>query len=158
MRLNGRQVTKDFLPPALRGKVRKGVVQASIRKARELRNNPTDAERVLWQQLRLRQIDGSRFRRQRPVGPYVVDFVCLEKRVVIEVDGGQHNQSTQDAKRDDYLRSQGFAILRFWDHKVLRQIDDVKEAIWNVVTESPLLDPPRNGAETLSASDKIVPK
>jgi very-short-patch-repair endonuclease len=121
---------QEMIPaPALRGKARKGALQASITKARDLRNHPTDAERVLWQQLRLRQIGGCRFRRQRPVGHYVVDFVCLEKRVVIEVDGGQHNQSTYDAKRDDYLRSQGFVILRFWDHEVLKQIDDVKEAI-----------------------------
>ncbi len=113
-------------------------MRASITKARELRNRPTDAERTLWQQLRLRQIGGFRFRRQRPVGPYIVDFICLEKNLVIEVDGGQHSeQSVYDAKRDDYLRAQGLVILRFWDHEVLTQIDNVKEAIWNAVTARP---------------------
>lgn len=124
-----------------------GVVQASITKARDLRNHPTDAERVLWQHIRLRQIGGCRFRRQRPVGPYVVDFICLEKNLVVEVDGGQHNkQLGYDAKRDGYLRAQGFFVLRFWDHEVLTQIDDVKEAIWKSVTEeAPSLILPRNG-------------
>jgi very-short-patch-repair endonuclease len=60
-------------------------------RARELRRNPTDAERVLWDQLRLWQLDGHKFRRQQPLGRYIVDFVCLEKRVVVEVDGGQHD-------------------------------------------------------------------
>ena len=68
----------------------------TIVRARELRANATTTERFLWQHLRLRQIDGYKFRRQRPVGPYVVDFICLEKRLVIEVDGGQHN--TKDLK------------------------------------------------------------
>ena len=71
------------------------------------------------------------------------DRLLLEKGIVIEVDGGHHNErSTYDAKRDDYLRAQGLVVLRFWDHEVLRQIDDVKEAIWKSVTGSPLLDPP----------------
>ncbi|MGE5303194.1 MAG: endonuclease domain-containing protein [Alphaproteobacteria bacterium] len=113
-------------------------MQVSIAKAREFRNHPTDAERVLWHHLRLRQIGGSKFRRQRPVGPYIVDFICLEKKIVVEVDGGQHNKRLgYDVKRDEYLRAQGLVVLRFWDHEVLGQIDDVKEAIWKVVTEPP---------------------
>ena len=77
------------------------------------------------------------------MGPYIVDFVCLERGIVIEVDGGHHNeQPMYDAKRDDYLGAQGFFVLRFWDHEVLTQIDDVKEAIWKAVTGGPLLDPP----------------
>jgi very-short-patch-repair endonuclease len=72
-----------------------------------------------------------------------VDFICLEKKLVVEVDGGQHNkQLGYDARRDDYLRAEGFFVLRFWDHEVLTQIDDVKEAIWKAVTGGPLLDPP----------------
>jgi very-short-patch-repair endonuclease len=94
--------------------------------ARELRNNPTDAERRLWSHLRLRQINDHRFRRQQPLGQYIVDFVCLEKRVVVEVDGGQqHNeQRPYDNRRDAWLKAQGFLVLRFWDHEVLMQIDD----------------------------------
>jgi very-short-patch-repair endonuclease len=99
-------------------------------RARDLRRNLTNAERRLWSQLRLRQIEGHRFRRQRPVGPYVVDFICLEQRLVIEVDGGQHAERTsQDAKRDAWLRSQGYRILRYWNNEVLSQTEGVVQVI-----------------------------
>ena len=108
----------------------------AIKRARELRNNLTDAERTLWRHLRLRQIDGHKFRRQRPVGTYIVDFVCLEKRVIIEVDGGQHSeQKAYDDKRSAWLRSEGFEVLRFWDHEVLTQIGNVKQAIWKALAQ-----------------------
>jgi len=108
-------------------------------KARELRNNPTDAERLLWSHLRLRQLGGHKFRRQQMLGDYIVDFVCLEKRLVIEVDGGQHiEQRFYDGRRDAWLKNQGFVVLRFWDHEVLRQVDNVKEAIWSALSEPPL--------------------
>jgi very-short-patch-repair endonuclease len=107
--------------------------------ARELRNNPTDAERFLWSHLRLRQLGGHKFRRQQPLGPYIVDFVCLEQRLIVEVDGGQHTeQQSYDMKRDAWLRDQKFIVLRFWDHEVLRQVDDVKEAIWSASSQPPL--------------------
>jgi len=89
-------------------------------RARDLRQNPTDAERKLWAHLRLRQIPPNPplqrgawgdFR-QRPIGPYIVDFVCLEERLVIEVDGSQHLERA-NARRDDYLESLGFRVLRF---------------------------------------------
>jgi very-short-patch-repair endonuclease len=84
----------------------------------------------------LRQIDGHKFRRQRPVGTYIVDFVCLEKRVIIEVDGGQHSeQKAYDDKRSAWLRSEGFEVLRFWDHEVLTQIGNVKQAIWKALAQ-----------------------
>src|SRR5262245_8219905 len=105
-------------------------MKASTVKARKLRRNLTDAERFLWRHLRLRQLNGHRFLRQRPVGPYVLDFVCVEKRLVIEVDGGQHNDpNSHDRQRDEWLRKQGFVILRFWNDEVLKQIGPVKEAI-----------------------------
>lgn len=73
----------------------------STTKARELRNNPTEAERTLWKHLRLRQLGGYKFRRQQPLGPYIVDLICLEKRLIIEVDGGQHSeQKAYDAERN----------------------------------------------------------
>ena len=121
-------------------------------RARQLRNNPTDAERLLWSHLRLRQIDGNRFRRQQPLGGYIVDFVCLEKRLIVEVDGGQHSeQKTYEEKRTDWLRSQGFVVLRFWDDEVLKQLDNVKEAIWKALSErSPLFNsPPKQGRRRL---------
>src|SRR5262245_13645291 len=108
-----------------------GELQVIATRAKELRSNLTDAERALWRHLRLRQIGGHKFRRQRAIGPYIVDFVCLEKNVVVEVDGGQHRQHrSYDARRDGWLRGKGFTVLRFWDDEVLKQVENVKQAIW----------------------------
>ena len=82
------------------------------------------------------------------MGPYIVDFICLEKRVVIEVDGGQHsNQKIYDQRRTAWLQSEGLMVLRFWDHEVLTQVDDVKQAIWDTLNAAPSLILPRNGGE-----------
>lgn len=95
-----------------------------------LRKRPTDAEQLLWKQLRLKQIEGFKFRRQQPIDNYIVDFVCFERRIVIEVDGGQHaTQYEDDIVRDTYLRRQGFHVLRFWNNKVLQNINGVLEVI-----------------------------
>ena len=102
----------------------------SKERARELRANMTDAERKLWSKLRLKQIDGCRFRRQLPIGPYIVDFVCLASRLIIEVDGGQHASDVQrDAKRTAWLESQNFRVLRFWNNDVLGNMDGVLQTI-----------------------------
>jgi very-short-patch-repair endonuclease len=96
----------------------------------------TDTELRLWTRLRAEQIDGYRFRRQVPIGPYVVDFACLKARLVIEVDGGQHAQAkAQDDRRTAWLASQGFRVLRFWDNDVLLQTDGVLEAILGALRE-----------------------
>jgi very-short-patch-repair endonuclease len=108
--------------------------QMNRSRARELRNNPTQAERLLWQHLRLRQLAGYKFRRQQPLGNYIVDFVCLEKRLAIEVDGGQHStQVAYDEQRTAWLEEQGFRVLRFWDNEVIHNIEAVKEAIWQAL-------------------------
>ena len=109
--------------------------------ARELRHNPTDAECALWQQLRFWQIDGYKFRRQQPLGKYVVDFICFEKRLVIEVDGGQHAEQEKeyDSQRDAWLVAEGFSVLRFWNDEVLKNIDGVKEVILNKLQNTPFL-------------------
>ena len=89
------------------------------RKARDLRKNLTDAERFLWQHLRLRQMGKFKFRRQQPIDNYIVDFVCFERRLIVEIDGGHHSeQSGQDERRDEWLKKQGFTILRFWNNEV----------------------------------------
>ena len=101
--------------------------------ARHLRSNQTDAERLLWRHLRNRELQGFRFRRQVPLGPYIVDFVCFEQRLVVELDGGQHaEQHSYDAARDDWLRSQGFRIIRFWNNQVLGET----EGVLGVILES----------------------
>lgn len=97
--------------------------------ARTLRRNMTDAETALWRRLRRRQLQGHRFRRQCPIGRYVVDFACIERRLVVEVDGGQHAGSTRDPERDAWLRRQGFLVLRFWNNEALEQIEGVCDMI-----------------------------
>ncbi len=98
--------------------------------ARLLRTNPTEAEKRLWTILRRQQDAGNRFRRQAPIGRYIVDFVCLRRRLVIEIDGGQHADRVQaDAARSAWLESQGFRVLRFWNNDVLGNTNGVLEAI-----------------------------
>jgi len=99
------------------------------RNARQLRKNMTDAECALWRLLRHRQIKNLRFRRQVPIDHYIADFACLEARLIIEVDGGQHSESETDGKRDTYLRSQGFRVLRLWNNDVLSNPDGIHRTI-----------------------------
>ena len=103
----------------------RGPDRKMIRIARRLRVNQTDAETVLWNRIRNRQIDGHKFVRQEPIGNYVCDFVCRERLVVIELDGGQHNESTADAIRDHRLAEDGYRVLRFWNNDVLGNLDGV---------------------------------
>ena len=118
-------------------KIRSGKLQ------RALRNNMSDAEQALWHLLRCRQISGLKFRRQHPFGDYILDFVCLEKRLVIEVDGGQHgHQARYDENRRQKLQAAGFRVLRFWNNEVLKEIESVKEKIWLVVQEIQSHPPP----------------
>ncbi len=99
-------------------------------KARRLRTCPTEAEKRLWSVLRRQQIEGYRFRRQAPIGRYIIDFVCLRRRLVIEIDGGQHADRAQaDAARTAWLESQGFRVLRFWNNDVPGNTNGVVEAI-----------------------------
>jgi very-short-patch-repair endonuclease len=103
-------------------------------RARELRRQLTDAEQRLWSIPRLRQVDGLKFRRQVPIGRYIADFVCLEQRLVIEVDGGQHaDRAEQDAVRTAWLRTHGFEVLRFWNNDVLGNLDGVRQAIHQAI-------------------------
>jgi very-short-patch-repair endonuclease len=97
--------------------------------ARGLRKRSTDAERKLWRSLRDRQIQGFKFRRQQPLGGYVVDFVSLEKKVVVESDGGQHALDPADKIRDEWLQAEGYRVLRFWDNQVLSELQAVLDTI-----------------------------
>ena len=101
-----------------------------VANARRLRKTPTEAETRLWSRLRRRQIDGHRFRRQVPLGSYVVDFACLEARLMVEVDGGQHAERIDaDAARTAWLEGRGYRVLRFWNNDVLANTDGVVETI-----------------------------
>ncbi len=95
----------------------------------------TEAERALWSRLRKRQLRGCLFRRQYPLGRYIVDFVCLEQRLIIEVDGGQHNeQRTYDERRTAWREEQGYRVLRFWNNEVLNERQAVVETIFQALS------------------------
>lgn len=96
--------------------------------ARALRSNLTESERKIWQSLRKKQCQGLRFRRQVPIGKYIVDFACLDKKIILEINGGQHSLE-KDKRRDDYLRSQGFFVMHFWNHDVLSNLSGVLKTI-----------------------------
>ena len=98
--------------------------------AKSLRRRPTEAEKRLWTRLRKRQLRGLCFRRQQPIGPYVVDFCCLEPKLIIEVDGGQHARRVQaDERRTLFLQQSGYRVVRFWNHEVLRNLNGVMTQI-----------------------------
>jgi very-short-patch-repair endonuclease len=111
------------------------------RRARSLRFDATDAERMLWKGLRYKQL-GGRFRRQYPIPPYVVDFACVEARLVVEADGSQHGLPGADVVRDRKLSEAGWRILRFWDNDILQNRAGVLQMI----------------AEALASLDRIEPK
>jgi very-short-patch-repair endonuclease len=94
-----------------------------------MRKKPTDAEKRLWQILRDRRLGDLKFRRQVALGPYIVDFVCFEKRVIIEADGSQHADNLRDRERDAWLQSEGFSVWRFWNTDILRQPEAVGATI-----------------------------
>ena len=99
-------------------------------KARRLRKESTDAERAMWRLLRNRLFADRKFRRQVPVGPYVVDFVCFEERLIVELDGGHHQRREDyDGERTRWLTSQGFRVIRFWNNQVLNGPVSVQEAL-----------------------------
>ena len=105
--------------------------------AKALRHRMTDTERRLWTHLRAHRLAGDKFKRQQPIGPYIVDFVCFGARLVIEVDGGQHLGSDADRIRDAWLEEQGYRVLRFWDNEVLTNLPAVLERIAGFLSPSP---------------------
>ena len=98
-------------------------------RAGAMRRQPTDAERALWHLLRDRRLAQTKWRRQVPLGPYIVDFVCFERRVIVECDGSQHAENARDAARDAWLTTQGFTVLRLWNHAVLKERSTVIDTI-----------------------------
>lgn len=100
--------------------------------AKALRNYPTEAERFLWHRLKSSQLEGVKFRRQEPIEGYIVDFVSFDRKIVIELDGGQHAENPDDdQRRDRCLRANGFKVLRFWNHEVFQDLEGVLEVIRN---------------------------
>jgi very-short-patch-repair endonuclease len=120
-----------------------------------LRNQSTDAERYLWQHLRGKQLAGYRFRRQLPIAGFIADFACLEAKLMVELDGGQHAQHVgYDEQRDRLIEAQGFRILRFWDNQVFLETQAVLEQIMRALElSSPHPDPPPQAEEGMESVD-----
>jgi len=119
-----------------------------------MRHQPTEAERTLWRLLRNRRFASFKFRRQVPIAPYIVDFLCFSARLIVEVDGSQHAQSGGDVTRDAFLRSQGFRLLRIWNHDILARPAAVADAVWAALhAPGELLTPP----DALGALSRLPP-
>lgn len=106
-----------------------------------MRRRETEAERRLWTRLRNRQLGGFKFVRQEPIGPYIADFACRERRLVVELDGSGHAGSPRDAVRDAFMAANGYRILRFWNPEVTSNLDGVLETIFAALHAEPALDP-----------------
>lgn len=118
----------------------------SIDNARRLRKDATDAERKLWSALRHKQIEGFKFRRQVPIGEFVADFACLSQRLIIEVDGGQHDaERERDAARTAWLNARGYRVIRFWNNDVLDHLEGVVQTILTALQDHPPPQPPPQG-------------
>jgi len=136
--------------------------------ARTLRNNATDAERLLWQQLRLLKSEGRHFRRQVAIDTYVADFACFYPKLVVELDGGQHADATAyDARRTAYLNGEGFQVLRFWNNDVFENLEGVVDRIRHALrlptaftythlmqSQTPTPSLPARGRESFIANDR----
>jgi very-short-patch-repair endonuclease len=118
----------------------------------------TDAERKLWYRLRAHRFNGVSFRRQVPIGPYIADFACLQARLIVEVDGGQHG-AQRDAARDAWLQRQNFHVLRFWNHDVHSNFDGVLQLIADALARSfpPSLTLPRKGGGNNAEFGETLP-
>jgi len=111
-----------------------------LERARELRRLQTDAEQWIWSKLRNRRFVSFKFRRQVPLGPFIVDFACFDRRLIVELDGGQHTQQQEyDCRRTAWLASQGFRVVRIWNHEVWQDADAVEELLWRALHEQPAL-------------------
>ena len=131
-------------------------VRRIVAKARKLRRNSTDVERQLWHRIRDKQIDEFRFRRRRPIGKYIVDFVCLDAMLIVELDGGQHaGDAAYDQRRTAFLESLGYAVLRFWNNEVIENMDGVLQRLHETLLRSrtnPTLAPLQGALAAASAS------
>ena len=129
---------KPTPPSPASGRGAGGEGDSLLDRAKRLRSTMTEAEARLWYHLRAHRLGGHKFKRQKPLGPYIVDFVCMEHRLVVEVDGGQHAEArAYDAKRDAWLEARGFRVLRFWNNEVLEETEAVLERILQALSPGP---------------------
>jgi very-short-patch-repair endonuclease len=119
----------------------RGPSEQETARARTLRRRQTDAEAKLWRALRNRQLGGAKFVRQEPIAGYYADFVCRERGLIVELDGGQHADSAHDRRRDAALRQAGFRVVRIWNNEVFGNFDGVLEHILLALADPPADDP-----------------
>ncbi|MFA6112746.1 MAG: endonuclease domain-containing protein [Sphingomonas sp.] len=141
---------------ALGGRGGRSTKSSALGNAKHMRTNPTEAERALWQVLRNKRLAGWKFKRQQPIDPYIVDFICFAERLIVEADGSQHVENAYDSRRDDWLRSQDFRLLRFWNNDILKNPEGVltsilvalegdETGVGPVSSPTPLPSPPPQG-------------
>ncbi len=154
--LRGSRQDKGASPPSSRwGVIKRQYNQQTLQNAKALRQNQTNAEGLLWHYLRNKQLDGHKFRRQQPIGPYIVDFACLPRKLIVELDGGQHaKQEAYDEKRDTFLQDKGYRILRFWNNEVFENCFGVLESIYAALHHHPPLE---GGSKDASLSGRGSP-
>jgi len=122
--------------------------EASYETARRLRREPTPAEQILWRHLRTKRMCNVKFRRQHPIGAYFVDFCSIQRKLIIEIDGGQHaDLAAEDEVRSSFLKSYGYRVLRFWNYQVLECIDEVLAEIEKFLT-----------ADSSESRAKVIPR
>jgi very-short-patch-repair endonuclease len=126
-----------------------GYTRETLAKAQRLRCELTDAERMLWSVLRNRQLNGVKFRRQQPIGSFIADFVCQERRLIVEADGGQHADNPADDHRTAFLEGKGYRVLRFWNNEILTNLEAVAQVI---ASELSTPHPAQPAAESPSTS------
>jgi len=114
-----------------------GAAGRTLRFAKQLRKDMTDAERKLWYALRDRRFESFKFRRQVPIGRYIADFICQDRRLIVEVDGSQHEGSEHDKERDAWLESRGYRVLRFWNIDTFKALDGTLLAILDALNDTP---------------------
>jgi very-short-patch-repair endonuclease len=114
-----------------------GYQPQTLKHAKQLRRDMTPQERLLWNRLRDRQLGGYKFRKQQPIGPYIVDFICHEKKLIVEADGSQHYDSGHDLARDQWLKKQDYSVLRYWNNEINENLEGVLEAILVALSQHP---------------------
>ena len=133
------------------------VAQNLRNRARKLRRQQTDVETKLWMRLRDRQLNGAKFRRQHPIGPYIVDFCCPDRELIVEIDGGQHaEQASADQIRTNFLEAAGYRVVRFWNHEALEQMDAILEEIVRLLCDPhPSLSLKGRGAKKVRPNEQV---
>ncbi len=114
-----------------------GYTPETLKRAKHLRREMTEQERTLWKHLRDQRLGSAKFRKQQPIGPYITDFVCQDARLIVEADGSQHADSDYDVRRDAFLKSKGYRVMRFWNNEIMINLNGVLEAIYHALTTHP---------------------